>query len=75
MFRFRASVGFLVCLLLLLAVSAVGAQATPVPLTTTALMEGGQDLVNTFGLFALVSVAAFIGIAAMLVRRMRRAAM
>lgn len=72
---YRVRVGLLVLLCLMASVVAVGAQATPVPLDTTTLMQGGQDLVNTFGLFALVSVAAFIGIAAMLVRRMRRAAM
>lgn len=73
----RSRLFLMVCLcsLLLVSVSMVGAQATPVPMTADDLITGGSTLMNTFGLFALVTVAAFIGIAAMIVRRMRRAAM
>lgn len=72
-----------IAVLQLLAVSVAFAQtATPAPTATpdpgiftpTSLIAGGSSLMNTFGLFALVTVAAFIGVAVLIVRRMKRAA-
>lgn len=51
--------------------------ATPSPdvLTTTSIFAGANDLISTYGLAALISVAAFIGVMFMLIRRAKRAAM
>lgn len=73
MFRSRLMIGFLVVFVLLASVTAAFAQ-TPVPLTTDDIMTGAQSLIGDYGLMALVSIAAFVGVAALLVRRMRRAA-
>lgn len=58
---------------LLLALVPAMAQ-TPVPLTTTDITDGALDMIGMLGLFALVSVVAFIGIARMMVRAFRSAA-
>lgn len=75
MFRVRGFVVLVLVFVLALTVSFVGAQSTPVPLTTTSIFAGANDLIATYGLAALISVAAFIGVMFMLIRRAKRAAM
>jgi len=74
MFRNRFVVVLAVVALSALVFSAVGAQATPVPLTAEDVISGAQELANGLGLFALVAVAAFVAVGAMMVRYFRRAA-
>jgi len=75
MFRGRLVVVLAVVALSALVFSSVGAQAaTPVPLTVDDVISGAQELANGLGLFALVAVAAFVAVGAMMVRYFRRAA-
>jgi len=49
--------------------------AVPVALTTTVILDGATDLIGAYGLTALILVGAFVGLAYMVIRRFRRAAM
>lgn len=72
----------LATLSLLVSVAPTFAQtATPTPppvstpvLNTAAILSGAGDMVGQYGLLALVLVGAFIGVAALLISRLRRAA-
>lgn len=71
--RGRGLVVVLMLSLMALAFSVVGAQ-TPVPLSTTVILDGATELIGSYGLTALILVAAFVGLAFMIIRRFRRAA-
>lgn len=74
MVRIRSFVVLAVLFVLALSFSAVGAQ-TPEPLTTTVILDGAESLIGAYGLTALILVGAFVGLAFMIIRRFRRAAM
>lgn len=75
MARFRGRLFLVLASVLGMALSfAAAAAQTPVPMTTSDILEGGQTLIGQYGLLALVLVGAFIGVAALLIRRLRRSA-
>lgn len=62
----------------LVAGSAFAQTATPVPtpeFNTATILEGSASLIGAYGLTALILVGAFVGLAFMIIRRFRRAAM
>jgi len=77
MVRSLRSRGLLVLAVLMFSALSFGASMaqTPEPLTTTVILDGATDLIGAYGLTALILVGAFVGLAYMVIRRFRRAAM
>lgn len=79
MFRFRSRVALVLgfVLVLMFTFSAAFAQTVTPPASydVDSYTSGALDLITTFNLFPLIVVAALVGIAVMIVRRVRRAVM